>query len=199
MADVLISQQAALAAASDPTKTAGGKGGKGGKGKGGGGKGKGKGAGQSAGKGTSPLGGLHPSNAEVDTTAAGTTSVNDTPKRRLNFLNLFSGPYLRANGLSNRLRYFGWTNVTDIDNDTSSGGGWADDIMNDSKFSHLLKQAKDGDFDSMMIAFPCTTFSIARFFDAPDQNGNRGPEPIRDKDNPDGIPEDRLTPAQINP
>ena len=69
--------------------------------------------------------------------------------------------------------------------------------MNDSKFSHLLKQAKDGHFDSMMIAFPCTTFSIARFFDAPDQNGNRGPEPIRDKDNPDGIPEDRLTPAQI--
>jgi hypothetical protein len=40
-----------------------------------------------------------------------------------------------------------------------TGGGWADDLMNDSKYSLLLQQAKGGNFDSMMIAFPCSTFS----------------------------------------
>ena len=139
------------------------------------------------------LGGTQPLEEIIDPYASGTTSINDTPKRNLNFLNLFSGPYARANGLSDRLRYF----VTDIDNNASTGGGWADDLMNDSKYALLLQRAKDGEFDSMMIAFPCTTFSIARFFDATDSRGDRGPEPIRDKQHPDGLPEDRLSPAQI--
>ena len=69
--------------------------------------------------------------------------------------------------------------------------------MNESKYALLLQRAKDGEFDSMMIAFPCTTISIARFFDATDSRGDRGPEPIRDKQHPDGLPEDRLSPAQI--
>ena len=103
----------------------------------------------------------------------------------------------RANGLSDRIKYFGWNDVTDLDNDVSTGGGWADDLMNDSKYSMLIKHAKEGKFDSMMIAFPCSTFSIARFFDAPDGHGDRGPEPIRNSDHPDGIPEDRLNPNQI--
>ena len=139
----------------------------------------------------------HPSGNHVDASASGTTSINDTPKRYLNFLNLFSGPYKRSNGLSDRIKQFGWNNVTDLDNDNSTGGGWADDLMNDSKYSLLLQQAKEGSFDSMMIAFPCSTFSIARFFDAPDGHGDRGPEPIRNLDYPDGLPEKRLTSAQI--
>ena len=143
------------------------------------------------------LGGTQPLEEIIDPYASGTTSINDTPKRNLNFLNLFSGPYARSNGLSDRLRYFGWNTVTDIDNNASTGGGWADDLMNDSKYALLLQRAKDGEFDSMMIAFPCTTFSIARFFDATDSRGDRGPEPIRDKQHPDGLPEDRLSPAQI--
>ena len=49
----------------------------------------------------------------------------------------------------------------------------------------------------MMIAFPCTTFSIARFFDATDERGDRGPTPIRDRDHPDGLPEERLTSNQV--
>ena len=40
------------------------------------------------------LGGDHPSETHIDAAASGTTSINDTPKRLLNFLNLFSGPYL---------------------------------------------------------------------------------------------------------
>ena len=143
------------------------------------------------------LGSDHPSGDHINASSSGTTSINDTPKRHLNFLNLFSGPYKRSNGLSDRIKQFGWNNVTDLDNDTSTGGGWADDLMNDSKYSLLLQQAKEGSFDSMMIAFPCSTFSIARFFDAPDGHGDRGPEPIRDLDYPDGLPEKRLTSAQI--
>ena len=143
------------------------------------------------------LGSDHPSGDHINASSSGTTSINDTPKRHLSFLNLFSGPYKRSNGLSDRIKQFGWNNVTDLDNDNSTGGGWADDLMNDSKYSLLLQQAKEGSFDSMMIAFPCSTFSIARFFDAPDGHGDRGPEPIRNLDYPDGLPEKRLTSAQI--
>ena len=145
----------------------------------------------------SSLGGDRPSEAHTDTAASGTTSINDTPRRHLSFLNLFSGPYKRANGLSDRIKSFGWDSVTNLDNDTSTGGGWPDDLMNDAKYAQLMQHAKEGKFDSMMVAFPCTTFSIARFFDAPDAHGDRGPEPIRDRDYPDGLPEDRLTSFQI--
>ena len=65
--------------------------------------------------------------------------------------------------------------------------------MNDARFAYLMRQAHDGEFQSMMIAFPCTTFSIALFFDALNDDGDRGPEPVRNKDYPDGLPEDQLT------
>ena len=68
--------------------------------------------------------------------------------------------------------------MTNLDNDVSVGGGWADDLMNDAKYALLMQHAKEGNFDSMMIAFPCTTFSIARFFDATDERGDRGPTPV---------------------
>mmetsp|Transcript_3824 Transcript_3824/g.8611 ORF Transcript_3824/g.8611 Transcript_3824/m.8611 type:complete len:163 (-) Transcript_3824:55-543(-) len=69
--------------------------------------------------------------------------------------------------------------------------------MNDAKYALLMQHAKEGNFDSMVIAFPCTTFSIARFFDATDERGDRGPTPIRDRDHPDGLPEERLTSNQV--
>ena len=143
------------------------------------------------------LGGAHPHDHHVDAAASGNTSINDTPKRHLKFLNLFSGPYVRAKGLSDRIKSFGWNDVTNLDNDVSVGGGWADDLMNDAKYALLMQHAKEGNFDSMMIAFPCTTFSIARFFDATDERGDRGPTPIRDRDHPDGLPEERLTSNQV--
>ena len=143
------------------------------------------------------LGGNQTGEASSDASASSSTSINDTPKRQFNFLNLFSGPYVRTQGLSDRLRYFGWNKVLDLDNNVSTGGGWADDMMNDSKFAALMAQARSGYFHALMIAFPCTTFSIARFFDATNGDGDRGPQPVRDKDHPDGLPVDRLTASQV--
>ena len=50
----------------------------------------------------------------------------------------------------------------------------------------------------MMIAFPCSTSSIARFFDATSNDGgDRGPPIIRDYDNPDGLPENQIDPKHV--
>ena len=44
-----------------------------------------------------------------------------------------------------------------------------------------LGRASAGEFDGMMIAFPCSTASISRFFDASGgTGGDRGPPPVRD-------------------
>ena len=40
-------------------------------------------------------------------------------------------------------------------------------------------------------------FSIARFFDALNDEGDRGPEPVRNKEYPDGLPEDQITASQV--
>ena len=69
--------------------------------------------------------------------------------------------------------------------------------MNDARFAYLMRQAHNGEFQSMMIAFPCTTFSIARFFDALNDDGDRDPEPVRNKEYPDGLPEDQITASQV--
>ena len=45
----------------------------------------------------------------------------------------------------------------------------------------------------MMVAFPCSTFSVSRLFDATKSgNADRGPPPVRSKAHPDGLPSDRL-------
>ena len=112
-------------------------------------------------------------------------------------LNLFCGPYTRAEGLSGRLRDFGWSNIYDVDNNPTSGGGWEHDLLNDAFFAKLLSLATRGAFDAMMIAFPCSTFSAARLFDTDPP----GPPAVRDKDNPDGFSGDNLDPkhaAELN-
>ena len=49
-----------------------------------------------------------------------------------------------------------------------------------------------------MIAFPCSTFSVTRFFDASsDKGGDRGPPIIRTFTHPDGLPEDQIDPSHI--
>ena len=49
-----------------------------------------------------------------------------------------------------------------------------------------------------MIAFPCSTFSISRFFDASTENGgDSGPPVIRTFDHPDGLPEEEIDPKHI--
>ena len=92
----------------------------------------------------------------------------------------------------------GWLDVVQVDNDGEKGGGWGHDLLNDTAYTGLLADAKAGKFGTLMIAFPCSTFSISRFFDASTENGGgRGPPVIRDFDNPDGLPEDSIDPKHV--
>ena len=110
----------------------------------------------------------------------------------LKCLNLFSGPYARAEGLSKRLKgQFDWKSVVDIDNDPDTSGGWDHDLLNDENFTRILGLASSGEFDAMVVAFPCSTFSASRLFpsDPP------GPPPVRSMPNhPDGLPLSELDP-----
>ena len=122
------------------------------------------------------------------------TGANARVPTELHFLNLFSGKYKRSNGLSQQLTQLGWSNVQQIDNDAEDGGGWAHDLSNDSLYAVLLDRATRGDFHGVMIAFPCSTFSIARFFDASDETHDSGPPPVRTAQHPDGLPPGRIDP-----
>jgi len=109
-------------------------------------------------------------------------------------LNLFSGPYSRAEGLSQRLKQqFGWKTVINIDNDPDSSGGWTHDLLNDETYAKLLALAARGAFDAIMIAWPCSTFSASRFFPTTPP----GPSPIRTKTYPDGLPEAEIDPKHL--
>ncbi|MDC0525432.1 reverse transcriptase domain-containing protein [bacterium] len=138
---------------------------------------------------------LRPSlpDASSNVSSPSTFSTN----RELVALNLFSGPYARAKGLTAILQRDGWR-VVQIDNDGEKGGGWEHDLLNDSFFAALLQRAKAGEFAVIMIAFPCSTFSITRFFDASsEKGGDPGPPIIRNFDNPDGLPESEVDPKHI--
>ena len=104
------------------------------------------------------------------------SDINENPRPSLSFLNMYSGPYQnrREGGLSRSLRAFGWDSVTDFDNDRDLGGGWQDDLMNDSRYTEMLQQARSGAFDSVHCAFPCVTTTVARCFDASGEGGGRG-------------------------
>ena len=60
-----------------------------------------------------------------------------------------------------------------------------------------MAKASAGEYDAMMIAFPCSTFSVSRFFDASDSGGDSGPPVIRDKNHPDGLPEGEIDPKHV--
>ena len=114
------------------------------------------------------------------------------------FLNLFSGPYSRADGLSSAMKAACWDRILQIDNDGEKGGGWSHDLLNDAAYSSLLRRAHAGDFATLMIAFPCSTSSIARFFDASNgDGGDRGPPIIRTHEYPDGLPEGQIDPRYL--
>ena len=137
--------------------------------------------------------------AETDTAVwSKPDSVNAPHRARvLTFLNLFSGPYARAGGVAVKLAERGWDKVLQIDNDVERGGGHAHDLMNDKTYDTLLQKAKAGGFDTLLIAFPCTTFSAARFFDASlnDPTKPRGPKPVNTATYPDGLPPDQIEPG----
>ena len=115
-------------------------------------------------------------------------------ERQMRFLNLFSGPYSRSNGLASKLLKRGWASVEQIDNDAEKGGGWAHDLLRDSTFADLLARATAGAFDAILIAFPCSTFSITRFFDATADGKDGGPPVIRTFHSPDGLPDGEIDP-----
>jgi len=123
--------------------------------------------------------------------------LNARPTGALHMLNLFSGEYDRTGGLLAILTDMGWSHVTQIDNDAQVGGGWKHDLLNDELYTTILADAKRGKYDSVMIAFPCSTFSIARLFDASDESNDRGPPPVRDDKHPDGLPIDQIDPAHV--
>ena len=114
------------------------------------------------------------------------------------FLNLFSGPYGRADGLAAKLHVRGWQQVDQIDNDGERGGGWGHDLLNSSTYASLLAEARAGAFSAIMIAFPCSTGSVARLFDASSGGADRGPPPVRSSDHPDGLPADQLDPRHAH-
>ena len=115
-------------------------------------------------------------------------------ERQLRFLNIFSGPYARSNGLAAKLQQRGWASVEQIDNDAEKGGGWAHDLLCDSTYAALLARATAGEFDAFLIAFPCSTFSITRFFDATANGKDRGPPVVRTFNSPDGLPDGEIDP-----
>ena len=118
-----------------------------------------------------------------------------TYHRMTRILNLFSGSYARTNGLTAKLKQRNWAEVDDVDNDGEKGGGWSHDLLRDDFYATLLAKAAAGVYDAMMIAFPCSTFAITRFFDATNgEGGDRGPPIIRDFDHPDGLPESEIDP-----
>ena len=131
-----------------------------------------------------------PALADEGVTNGDTVADLNLPPNRspLKFLSLFSGKYHRAGGLPKHLKDLGWDEVTQVDS-SPAGGGWDHDLFNDQKFTQLKIDITAGMYDVMFIAFPCTTFSMSRFFQEP---GKEGPPVIHCKDHPDGRPLDQI-------
>ncbi|MDA0878653.1 MAG: reverse transcriptase domain-containing protein [archaeon] len=64
-------------------------------------------------------------------------------------------------------------------------------LKNDKVYAEVLRAAHAGKFHSIMIAFPCSTASIARHFKA----SGGGPPVLRTSAHPDGLPEDQIPPS----
>ena len=108
---------------------------------------------------------------------------------------LFSGPTGRTSTLGGHLKRSGWAEVSEIDNDAETGGGWSHDLMNDAVFTSIMADAHAGKFDALMVAHPCSTFSVSRLFDARNSgNKDSGPPPVRTAEYPDGLPDDLIDP-----
>ena len=107
-------------------------------------------------------------------------------KQSRKVLILFSGDKKRPDGLAAHLVLKGFEAVL-IDSAPDKGGGPWDDILNDDTYDSLLLRIKQGEFYCIFAAPPCSTFSVARCFDAPNTKDG-GPMPVRDRQHLDGIP-----------
>ena len=140
-----------------------------------------------------------PSPAVTPAAPSPATSLNSSPSKISHALVLYSGPYDRSGGLRDRLRGFGWTSITQVDNDDATGGGWAHSVFNDEFYSQLKSRAASGMYDAMVIAPPCSAYSICRFFDSYGGAGtDRGPRPIHTRQHPDGVPASDLSARELN-
>ena len=80
-----------------------------------------------------------------------------------------------------------------IDNDPAKGGDARDDILDDACFDAICARVSAREFRAIIAAPPCSTFSVARFFDAEGDEGS-GPPPVRDRTHVRGLP--GLSPKQ---
>ena len=114
------------------------------------------------------------------------TSETTLAARPRGVLILFSGPYDRDDGLGPMLTRLGY-NTTLVDNDADNGGIAEHDLLDDKFYFNLLKAATCGEFGAVVAAPPCSTFSVARYFSADDEDVS-GPLPVRTRLHPLGIP-----------
>ena len=127
----------------------------------------------------------------------GVASAPAARELNLSHLSLFSGDYARASGLPSKLEGMGFKRVVSIDNDGETGGGWEHDVLNDAAYAKLFGECAAGQFDTMLVAFPCSTGSISRHFDASDDEHDSGPPIVRNAEHPDGLPEDQIDPSHV--
>ena len=74
-----------------------------------------------------------------------------------------------------------------VDSDERHGGNAAHNILKDEFYTQLLQRTKSGEFLAIVAAPPCSTFSVARHFKSSDPT-KPGPPPVRNRENPRGIP-----------
>ena len=109
---------------------------------------------------------------------------------------LFNGPRDTPDSLAGNISSRGGAAVT-IDNDAESAGGWDEDLLNDACFNALLSDIQAEKYTAVHAAIPCSTCTVARFFDAAGTRGaddkrDGGPPPVRTREHPDGLPDDLL-------
>ena len=127
------------------------------------------------------------------TASPANANLNARPRAPSRFLNLFSGKFDRSRGMSEQLKSRGWSQVDEVDNSPVAGGGWLTDLLNDELYTTLVSNAKAGLYDAIHVAFPCSTFSIARMFQT--EGEDPGPPPVRNFLHPDGLPKGVIDPA----
>ena len=119
---------------------------------------------------------------------ASTLCVRNGPSTApgLSLLHLFSGPADRSDGMAAFVRKAGGQ-CRDIDIvNKSQGDSQQHDLSDDTLWLSLFRDLKDGQFTAVFAGTPCTTFSAAR-------TGPPGPRPLRNHDNPYGLPKSHLS------
>ena len=97
---------------------------------------------------------------------------------------VFSGPGQRADGLKQFALLLYGLDVVEYDTIIDEVEG---NILDDVVFYDLLARIASGEFAVVIIGTPCGTFSVARIPKYGISDG--GPEQLRDKENPTGIPD----------